>query len=101
MAGRYRSADSGVRKGHGIGSGKVGVPRLSDQGEEFVQSLVGLKCVTAQLVHRADRVGTGSAPDQFLQRDQIFAASLALMFSMRAHRTYLMIVQLRSTTTGY
>jgi hypothetical protein len=76
------------------------VPRHGDEGEELGQFLVSLESVTAQLVHRADRVGTGSAPDQFLQRDQIFAASLALMFSTRAHRTYLMIVQLSPRPQG-
>src|SRR5580700_6273616 len=37
------------------GSGKVGVTRLGDEGQELLEFLIGLERVTAQLVNRADR----------------------------------------------
>ena len=63
----------------GRGSGKVGVARLGDEGEELVEFLVGLEGIAAQLVHRADRMGARSLPDQLLQRHQVLAIGLLRM----------------------
>ncbi len=70
----------------GRGSGKVGVARLGDEGEELgdegeelAELLVSLESIAARLVHRADRVGTRGLPDQLLQRHQVLAIGLLRM----------------------
>jgi len=51
------------------------VTRLADERQELLELLVGLECVAPQFVGRADRVRARRLPDQFLQRQQILAAT--------------------------
>jgi len=72
------------------GSGNVGVTRLADERQELLEFLVGLERVAPQFVGRADRVRARRLTDQFLQRQQILAATpIVLIFGARARPDHL------------
>ncbi len=71
------------------GSGKVGMARRGDEGEEFAEFLVGLERIAAQFVGRADRVRARRLPDQLLERQQILVGSVVLVLGAGARCDHL------------
>jgi hypothetical protein len=52
------------------GSGKGGLARAGDEGEELVEFLAGFEGIAAQVITRADRARTRSLPDELRKRHQ-------------------------------
>src|SRR6266567_8330151 len=71
------------------GSGKVGMARRRDEGEEFAEFLVGLERIAAQFVGRADRMRARRLPDQLLERQQILVGPVVFVLGAGARRDHL------------
>ena len=75
------------------GSGKAGLARAGDEGEERVEFLAGLEGITAQVINRADRARTRGLLDEFLKRHQALITRVQPMPGTRSRRDHLPLLR--------